>query len=255
MPSRPPRGKLDGTLPCGLRAGSVATGDMPTLLEVRGLQTQFVTDAGVVRAVDGVSFTIDARRDRWGSSANPAAARASRRCRSCGSSRSRRAGSSAARSSSRGATCSTLPSARCARVRGNEIAMIFQEPMTSLNPVFTIGDQIVEALAAAPADVADGGARARRSRCCELVGIPDAAARVRRLSAPALRRHASARDDRDGARLRARAAHRRRADDGARRDHPGADSRPAREPEGALGHGALLITHDLGVVAEHADAG
>ena len=39
-----------------------------------------------------------------------------------------------------------LRAARCARVRGKDIAMIFQEPMTSLNPVYTIGDQIVEAV-------------------------------------------------------------------------------------------------------------
>ena len=62
----------------------------------------------------------------------------------------------------------------------------------------------------------------------KLVQIPNAEAPRARLSAPVLRRHAPARDDRDGARLQAQAADRRRADHRARRHHPGADPRPAR---------------------------
>jgi oligopeptide/dipeptide ABC transporter ATP-binding protein len=62
--------------------------------------------------------------------------------------------------------------ARLRAVRGNEIAMIFQEPMTSLNPVFTVGDQIGE-----PLDVHRGlspeDCRAEAERLLELVGIPD----------------------------------------------------------------------------------
>ncbi len=51
-----------------------------------------------------------------------------------------------ARSSSREETCVRLEEKEMEKVRGNEISMIFQEPMTSLNPVFTIGDQIMEAI-------------------------------------------------------------------------------------------------------------
>ena len=50
------------------------------------------------------------------------------------------------------------------KIRGNEISMIFQEPMTSLNPVFTVGDQIAEAVAAPPAGRPEGGATTARSR-------------------------------------------------------------------------------------------
>ena len=89
-------------------------------------------------------------------------------------------------------------------VRGNEIAMIFQEPMTSLNPVHTVGDQIAEAMLA----IARSAARAALQRAAELlerVGIPDAAPAARELPAPTLRRHAPARHDRHGAGLPARA--------------------------------------------------
>ena len=50
-------------------------------------------------------------------------------------------------------------------IRGNEIAMIFQEPMTSLNPVFTVGEQIDETVLMHQGLDGAGGARARRSRC------------------------------------------------------------------------------------------
>jgi oligopeptide/dipeptide ABC transporter ATP-binding protein len=72
----------------------------------------------------------------------------------------------------------TLPERRMRDVRGNEIAMIFQDPMTSLNPVYRVGDQIVEAIV-----THDGvGKRIARNRTVELlrqVGIPNAAQRAR----------------------------------------------------------------------------
>ena len=51
-------------------------------------------------------------------------------------------------------------------LRGNRMAMIFQEPMTSLNPAFTIGDQIVEGIRVHRDVSAEAGARRTRSRCC-----------------------------------------------------------------------------------------
>ena len=108
--------------------------------------------------------------------------------------------------------------------------------MTSLNPVHTVGEQIVEAHPAAPSGRA-AEARARALEMLRLVQDPLARDAARRLSAPALRRHAPARHDRHGAGLRSQAPDRRRADHGARRHHPGADPRPAARPARAHGHG------------------
>ena len=115
--------------------------------------------------------------------------------------------------------------------------MIFQEPMASLNPCFTVGFQIDEVLrvhmgldrGAAPRPRHRASQRGRHSRAGRAAGL---------LSAPDVGRHEPARDDRHGDRLQSEAADRRRADHRARRDHPGADSRP---PDGAAGrtrHGA-----------------
>ena len=191
------------------------------------LQTHFFTDDGVVRAVDGVSFEVRAgetlgdrrrvglRQERH-RALDPAADR-----RAAGPHRRRRdpvQGPRPARARRR---------PRCAQIRGKEISMIFQEPMTSLNPVYTFGEQIIEALRAPP-EASTGARRARaRSRCCALVGIPLARAARRRVPAPDVGRHAPARDDRHGARLPARDPDRRRADHRARRHHPGADPRAA----------------------------
>ncbi len=63
-------------------------------------------------------------------------------------------------------------------IRGARIAMIFQEPMTSLNPVFTIGDQIIEALQLHNPDMSEGEARQRAIAALEQVKIPNAAERI-----------------------------------------------------------------------------
>ena len=87
---------------------------------------------------------------------------------------------------------------RLRRMRGKEISMIFQEPMTALNPVFTIGEQIAETLR-----VHEGldrkEALARAAHMLRAVRHPLARATPARLFAPAVGRHASARHDRDGA--------------------------------------------------------
>ena len=76
--------------------------------------------------------------------------------------------------------------------------MIFQEPMTALNPVYTIGFQIVEMLRSHHA-MSPKAARARAIELLTLVEIPEPGAAHRLLPAPAVRRSAAARDDRPGA--------------------------------------------------------
>ena len=104
-------------------------------------------------------------------------------------------------------------------------SMIFQEPLLALDPVYTLGEQIVESIRRHERDRRGRGARRGRSRCFERVRIPLPGAAARRLSARDVRRHAPARDDRAGARLPAEAAAGRRADHRARRH--GADPDPA----------------------------
>ena len=99
---------------------------------------------------------------------------------------------------SRAATCSSSASPRWRQVRGNDISMIFQEPMTSLNPLLTVGRQISEAIVLHQG-VSRRDAMDQTDRDAAPRPYPGAGAPRARLSAPALRRHAPARDDRHGA--------------------------------------------------------
>jgi len=71
-----------------------------------------------------------------------------------------------------------MPSKALQRIRGGEMAMIFQDPMTSLNPVLTIGDQISEAIKVHRSGTSDDAAAARTVELLELVGVPFAERRV-----------------------------------------------------------------------------
>jgi len=121
------------------------------LLDVRDLKTYFYTEGGVVRAVDGVTFSIEPERTLGvvGESG-------------CGKSVTARAIMGLVKSPPGRIESGEILFQRdghiidlaklnpkgeeMRRIRGNEIAMIFQEPMTSLNPVYTIGNQIMEAI-------------------------------------------------------------------------------------------------------------
>ena len=132
------------------------------------------------------------------------------------------------------------------KIRGKDVAMIFQDPMSSLNPVHRVGAQIREALTTH----FDLSAKEADARVIELLDRSGSRARVSRVRLPAsvLRGYAAASDDRDGAGS-SRNPHRGRADDGARRHHPGPDSRSAADVVTDRGTALILITHDLGVVA------
>ena len=115
------------------------------LLEIRDLVTEFRTERGTVRAVDGVSLEIAPRGTLGvvGESGSGKSVTALSIMRLVASPPGRIASGSIRYA---GKDLVTLPAAEMRAIRGNRIAMIFQEPMTSLNPVFTVGDQVGEAV-------------------------------------------------------------------------------------------------------------
>ena len=117
---------------------------MPHLLEINNLQTQFPTRAGLVRSVNGVSFYIDEGEllglvGESGCGKSITALSIMRLIASPG-------GIAGGSIKFKGEEITTASDERMREIRGNDIAMIFQDPMTSLNPVYTVGEQIAEAL-------------------------------------------------------------------------------------------------------------
>ena len=220
---------------------------MAALLEVEGLRTQFATSAGTVRAVDGVSFAIE-RGEVLGLVGESG----------CGKSVTSLSimrlvpppgAVVAGRVRLEGEDLLDKDAEAMRRVRGARIAMVFQEPMTSLNPVFTIGNQIAGAVLAH----AGGSRRAAWERAVEMLD---------RVQVPSPRQRARDYPHQLSGGLRQRAMI-------ALALAPGPQLLIADEPTTALdvtiqaqildllrrlqaerGMAVLLITHDLGVVAE-----
>jgi ABC-type dipeptide/oligopeptide/nickel transport system ATPase component len=115
------------------------------LLKVEDLVVSFRTDAGYVRAVDGASFEVDegATVGIVGESGCGKSVASLSIMRLIPSPPGR---VESGKVTFKGRELLGLPDREMRKVRGNEISMIFQEPMTSLNPVYTVGTQIVEAI-------------------------------------------------------------------------------------------------------------
>jgi peptide/nickel transport system ATP-binding protein len=115
------------------------------LLQVKGLKTHFFTDEGVVRAVDGIDFHIDAGETLGivGESGCGKSVTALSVMRLIPTPPGRIVQGQILYN---GRNLIDLPPNQMRKIRGKEISMIFQEPMTSLNPVFTVGEQIAEAV-------------------------------------------------------------------------------------------------------------
>ncbi|HXJ83141.1 MAG TPA: ABC transporter ATP-binding protein [Candidatus Methylomirabilis sp.] len=146
------------------------------LLSVEGLETHFATSQGILRAVDGVSVTVD-RGEVLGLVGESG----------CGKSVTSLSimrlvpppgRIAAGRVLFRGGDLLAKDAEGMRRVRGAEIAMVFQEPMTSLNPVFSIGDQIASAVLAHVGG-SRRGAWDRAEAMLDLVQIPSARQRAR----------------------------------------------------------------------------
>ncbi|WP_342238364.1 ABC transporter ATP-binding protein [Inquilinus sp. OTU3971] len=224
---------------------------MRALLSIRGLTVDYLGEGGAVRAVDGVDLDLAAGETlalvgESGSGKSTVAMAPlgllPRDARVAGSIRLA------------GAELLGLAEPALRPVRGGRIGMVFQEPISSLNPVLTVGEQIREVLAAH--DVGLGRGRGRAARAVELlaeVGIAD----------PAARASAYPHELSGGMRQRAMIAMALAADP---------DILIADEPTTALdvtvqaqildlfrrlrdrrGMALLLVTHDFGVVAELAD--
>jgi len=157
-------------------ATAPVAGHGPWLLEVEDLHVHFVTTRGVVRAVEGISYKV-----------RPGETVALVGESGCGKSVSslvimrllaRPAGRVVAgRILFQGRNLLDLMEDEMRQIRGRDIAMIFQEPMTSLNPVLTIGFQIMEPLMI-HLGMTTEAARARAAELLKLVGIPDADRRL-----------------------------------------------------------------------------
>src|ERR1700694_3313541 len=122
------------------------SGNENTLLDIRGLKTHFVTDDGIVHAVDGVDLTVQRGETVCvvGESGCGKTVTALSVLKLIAMPPGRIAGGQILW---QGRDIVPLPADEMNRIRAREIAIVFQEPMTSLNPVYTIGDQIGEVIA------------------------------------------------------------------------------------------------------------
>ena len=141
------------------------------LLDVRDLHTHFATTDGVVKAVDGVSFSVrrGGRLAVVGESGSGKSVTALSIMRLIDSPPGKIVGGEILFD---GKDLLTLTDDEMRKVRGRDIAMVFQEPMTSLNPVFTVGDQISEAVLLHH-DVDKKGGNAITLQALVDVGVPD----------------------------------------------------------------------------------
>ncbi len=224
---------------------------MDRLLEVTNLKTHFFTRDGVVKAVDGVSFTLDAGETLGvvGESGSGKSVTALSIMRLIQGPQGRVVDGSIL---FKGRDILAMDEEEVRRIRGNRIAMIFQDPMTSLNPVFRVGDQIAESLKVHKG-MDNKAAFERAVELLALVGIPKAEARAKDYP------HQFS----GGMRQRAMIAMALACDP---------DILIADEPTTALdvtiqaqilelmmelqertGSAIIMITHDLGVVADMAD--
>ncbi len=149
--------------------------DRETLLEVRDLRTSFATDEGPVHAVDKISFSV-ARGEAVALVGESGSGKSVTALSIMGlvPSPGRITGGEVL---FRGKNLVGLPEKELRKIRGNDVAMIFQEPMTSLNPVFRIGDQVAEAIRI-HRSVGKKEARQQAIEMLERVSIPDPQKRV-----------------------------------------------------------------------------
>jgi peptide/nickel transport system ATP-binding protein len=145
------------------------------LLDVQDLRTSFRTEDGMVKAVDGVSFTVE--KGQTLGIVGESGCGKSVTCLTIMGLNPKRNTITSGEALWKGQDLLTMKPSALRQIRGSEISMIFQDPMTSLNPVHTIGRQLEEAILL-HRDVTKKSARARSLELLKAVGIPRAEQRI-----------------------------------------------------------------------------
>ena len=220
------------------------------VLKVEDLRVHFETDDGVVKAVDGVSFEVE-RSKIVGIVGESGSGKSVANLSILGLTRAPNAEISG-RIMFEGMDLLELDSDRLQGIRGNEISMIFQDPLSSLHPFYRVGRQLVEAIRVHQ-DLSKKAAMERAIELLDLVGIPDAARRAREYP----------HEFSGGMRQRAMIAMALTNDPQLLiADEPTTALdvttqaqilRLIERLQADLGMAVIMITHDLGVVAEMAD--
>jgi peptide/nickel transport system ATP-binding protein len=148
---------------------------MTPLLEIEDLHVHFTTEDGIVKAVDGISLGVQPGQ-MLGIVGESGSGKSVSMLTVMGLTRAENA-SISGRAMLEGRDLLSLSSEELRRVRGNDIAMIFQDPLSSLHPFYKVGTQLVEAIQTHQ-DLPGGAARDRAVELLSLVGIPDPRARV-----------------------------------------------------------------------------
>jgi peptide/nickel transport system ATP-binding protein len=145
------------------------------LLSVEDLRVSFRTDDGIVHAVDGISYQLEAGRT-LGIVGESGSGKTVSSLTALGLTRSRNS-QIEGRIMFDGQDMVTLPDDKLRAIRGNDMAMIFQDPLSALHPFYKVGSQLTEAMQA-HRRISRSAARARAAELLELVGIPDPKRRV-----------------------------------------------------------------------------
>jgi peptide/nickel transport system ATP-binding protein len=149
--------------------------EVTPLFEVSDLRVQFPTEDGIVHAVDGISYSIDSGRT-LGIVGESGSGKSVSSLTTLGLTRTQGADVSG-RMLFEGNDLIAMSDDQLRGIRGGDIAMVFQDPLSSLHPFFKVGNQLTEAVLA-HRSVSKGVARARAVELLELVGIPDPQRRV-----------------------------------------------------------------------------
>jgi peptide/nickel transport system ATP-binding protein len=148
---------------------------MSPVLDVRDLRVAFPTEDGLVRAVDGISYSVETGRT-LGIVGESGSGKSVSSLTTLGLTRNQGA-EIGGEIMFNGQDLVSMSDDQLRRIRGNEVAMVFQDPLSSLHPFYKVGWQLVEAIQV-HRDESTAAARGRAVELLELVGIPDPQKRV-----------------------------------------------------------------------------